>query len=172
MKKIFKTVSILLISVVVFSCSNDTKKQESSDNSAVKTTIEGKTESAPITAGIDGKVQHISTEQFVKGVSDFRTNPKFSLKSELPCVVDFYADWCKPCKMIAPYMEELAVEYKGKVNFLKINVDEESEIANFYKIEAIPALMFCTKTGDPKMEVGGADKATINQRIQNYLFKK
>ena len=173
MKNLFKAIPIIL-SLALISCSGEqTKNAESSQNWAVKTEAPANTSSnAPITAGIDGKIQHITTDQFVNGVNDFRNNKTFALKSELPCVVDFYADWCKPCKMIAPYIEELAAEYKGKVNFLKINVDNEPEIAKFYNIEAIPSLMFCTKKGEPKMEVGGMDKETINKKIQSYIFNK
>lgn len=171
MKKIFKLLPFLGLGVALVSCSGEqSKPAKDSDNGAVKTTLEAPAQVAAITAGANGKVQHLTTEEFVKGVYDFRTQTTFALNSELPCVVDFYADWCKPCKMIAPYIEELAGEYKGKVNFLKINVDEESEIANFYQIQAIPTLLFLPKKGNPKMETGGADKATIKQKVEVHLL--
>lgn len=169
MKKTLLISTLILISMIVTSC-NGNKNQAPEKT---KDTVVAKKENvdAPLTAAAEGKVQHITSDQFVKYVNDFRTSPKYSLKSELPCVVDMYTDWCKPCKMIAPLLDQLAKEYQGKVNFLKINIDEQPEIANFYQVQAIPTMMFCPKNGEMKVEVGGADKATIKERVQKYLFK-
>ncbi len=171
MKRTLQISCFFIIFILIYSCNGNQSQTSSKENNTAVVTEKASVD-APITASVEGKVQHITTSQFVKFVNDFKTSSTFSLKTELPCVIDFYADWCRPCKMISPFLDELAEEYKGKVNFLKVNVDEEPEVASFYQIQAIPAMMFCPKNGDIKMEVGGVDKETINQRIQNYIVKK
>lgn len=164
---------IVFFSIALFSCSgNKTDEKSQSVKDLEKNTTEELTtnDNSPLTAAMDGKVQHITTAQFANFVTDYKSGSKYLLKSELPCVVDFYADWCKPCKIIAPYLDELAIEFKGKVNILKINIDEQPEIADFYKIQAIPTMMFCPKKGDFSMEVGGSDKTTIKSNIEKYLL--
>ncbi len=174
MKRMIKTSLIIMLGFALYACNG--KKTANTDNS-VTPTEEAKTEEVkvasnePLTAAAEGKVQHITSDQFATFVNDFRASNEYALKSELPCVVDFYADWCKPCKMIAPFLDELAIEYKGKVNILKINVDEQQEIADFYKIQAIPTMMFCPKKGNYVMEVGGSDKATIKNNIMKNVLK-
>jgi len=169
MKKTLILGSFFMISLFMYSCGDHKNQSSSNDTDSTKTTTEKM--DVALVAATEGKVQHITTEQFVKYVNDFKKSPTFALKSELPCVIDFYTDWCKPCKMISPFLDELAIEYKGKVHFLKINVDEEPEIADFYKIQAIPMMMFCPKNGTMKTEVGGADKATIAQRVKDYVIQ-
>lgn len=168
MKKTLFFGSIFMASIFFFSCSGNKNQSSSKDLDSAKT----KTENVDVAlvAATEGKVQHITTEQFIKYVNDFKKSTTFTLKSDLPCVIDFYADWCRPCKMISPFLDELAVKYQGKIHFLKVNVDEEPEIADFYRIQSIPLMMFCPKTGTMKTEVGGADKATIDQRVQNYVL--
>lgn len=177
MTTIFKISALLFTTGILFSCDNKPKETTTTPSvtqtevTETKSNVATTEKEAPITAAIDGKVQSISSDQFAKQVNDFRKSSNYALKAELPCVVDFYADWCKPCKMIAPFMDEFAQQYKGKINFLKINVDEQPEIANFYQVQAIPTMMFCPKKGDLKTEVGGADKETIHQRIKKYVLK-
>ena len=170
MQKTLQLSSFFIICILIYSCSGNQSQTSSKENETVVPTEKNSVD-APITASAEGKVQHITTSQFVKFVNDFKSSSTFSLKTELPCVVDFYADWCRPCKMISPFLDELAEEYKGKVNFLKINVDEEPEVANFYQIQSIPVMMFCPKNGALKMEVGGVDKRTIDQRVKEYVLK-
>ena len=163
----------MFLAIALFSC-NGNKSKENTDSSVAEKempAVEKTASDGPLTAAKEGKVQHINTTQFVNYVNDFKASSTFKLKSELPCVIDFYADWCKPCKMISPFLDELAMEYKGKINFLKINVDNEAEVANFYQIQAIPAMMFCPTKGNYSMEVGGSDKASIKKNVEKYVVK-
>ncbi len=171
--KSLKSALLMLVVITLFSC-NGKKSKENTDSSIAEKgvpAVEKSVSDGPITAAKDGKVQHINTTQFINYVNDFKSSSTFKMKSELPCVIDFYADWCKPCKMISPYLDELAVEYKGKINFLKIDVDVEAEIANFYQIQAIPAMMFCPLKGNYSMEVGASDKASIKKNVEKYIHK-
>lgn len=88
----------------------------------------------------------ISSEQFMQLVSDY--HKKWKYKGEKPCVVDFYADWCRPCKMMEPAIEKMAKQYAGKVDFYKVDVDVNEDITNAYKIMGIPTLFFCSLDGE------------------------
>lgn len=171
MKKMFKTSVILILAIFVYACTGNKANDNSAKTDSTLVKEQKPAQDGPLTAASEGKVQHITTNQFIKHVNDFRSSSTFAMKSELPCVIDFYADWCKPCKMISPFLDELAEEYKGKVHFLKINVDEEPEISNFYQIQAIPAMMFCPLKGNYVMEIGGSDKATIKKNVEKNVMK-
>jgi thioredoxin len=103
----------------------------------LSTSTDGKQEISPLI---------ISSEQFVELVSDYRKAWKY--KGDKPCVVDFYADWCRPCKAMEPVFEKMAKQYAGKVNFYKVNVDSNEEIASAYYIMGIPTLFFCSSDGE------------------------
>ncbi len=171
-KHIFKTILICSIATVFFACNNETKTIENKENTTSNVVKTQETEIIPLTAAAEGKVRHIGKAQFLATINDFEKSKDWNLKSDLPCVIDFYADWCKPCKMIAPFMEELALEYKDKVHFLKVNVDNEEDLAKQFNINGIPAILYCPKTGKPEMRVGGMPKAEIKNTIEKVIFGK
>jgi thioredoxin 1 len=120
---------------------------------------------------VEGTVTRINTEMFKKLVWDFQKNPgEFVFTGDQPVVIDFYADWCRPCKMVAPIMEELAKEYKGKVRIYKVNTDEEGELSRLFNIRSIPAILYVPKTGKPQMSVGLSGKDTYVKTIQDLLL--
>jgi thioredoxin len=119
----------------------------------------------------EGVVNQMSTETFKSLVYDYQKNPKeWIYEGTLPCVVDFYADWCRPCKMVAPVMEDLAKEYKGKVVFYKVNTDQERELSKMFNIQSIPAILYIPANGKPQMSVGMAGKEDFVQKIQSLLL--
>lgn len=118
----------------------------------------------------NGKVEYLNTQDFVAKIFDFRTEKEWKLKSSTPCVIDFYADWCKPCKMVAPIMEELSGEYKGKIQFYKVNIDLEEELANAFGIESIPSIMACPLNGKPTISVGSMPKSEYVRMIQEVIL--
>ena len=114
--------------------------------------------------------ENLTKEKFLKNVFDYENNKDWKFAGDLPCVIDFYADWCGPCKMVAPVMDELSDEYKGKVNFYKINTEEEQELAAAFGIQSIPSILFCPKDGQPQMAVGALPKEQLMQVVDEQLL--
>ena len=119
----------------------------------------------------DGVVVKLTAETFQKLVWNYKKNPKeWVFAGDQPCIIDFYADWCRPCKMVAPIMEELSKEYKGRVRIYKVNTDEEQELAGAFGIRSIPSLLFVPVTGQPKMAVGALPKEALKQAVEQELL--
>jgi len=114
--------------------------------------------------------EHLTKQSFLEKVFNYEQNKEWKFEGELPCLIDFYADWCGPCKMVAPIMEKLAVEYEGQVNFYKIDTDAEQELAAAFGIRSIPSLLFIPKEGQPQMAVGALPESTIKQVIEEQLL--
>ncbi len=113
--------------------------------------------------------EHLTKETFLEKVFDYEKNEDWKYNGELPCIIDFYADWCAPCKMVAPIIDELSNEYENKVAFYKINTDEEQEIAGLFGIQSIPSILFVPKDGQPQMAVGAIPKDAFRQAIKDVL---
>jgi thioredoxin len=119
----------------------------------------------------EGQVMKITKAEFMKKIMDFEKNPKvWKYKGSKPCVVDFYADWCAPCRKAAPVMEELSEKYKGKILFYKVNTDEERELASMFHITGIPAFLWVPITGNPLMKAGVPnDPASIREQFEKSI---
>jgi thioredoxin 1 len=121
----------------------------------------------------EGVVNQMSTQMFTKLIWDYKQNPReFTFAGDLPVIIDFYADWCRPCRMVAPVMEEFAKEYNGKIRVFKVNTDAEQELSQLFQIRSIPAVMFIPKTGKPQMSVGALPKASFQKIINDLLLVK
>ena len=121
----------------------------------------------------DGQVVKLTAESFQQLVWDYKKNPQeWVFKGDQPVIIDFYADWCRPCKMVGPIMEELSKEYKGKVRIYKVNTDEQRELAGLFQIQSIPAMLFIPKNGKPQMSVGAQQKPAYVDMIKNVLMVK
>ena len=119
----------------------------------------------------EGAVVKMTADMFKQQIWDYEKSPgDFKFKGDQPCVIDFYADWCRPCKMVAPVMEELAAEYKGKVRIYKVNTDEEGELSQVFNIRSIPAILYIPKAGKPSMTVGFAGKENFEKTIRETLL--
>ncbi len=118
----------------------------------------------------DKMSEHLTKDTFLQKVFNYETNKEWKFEGELPCVVDFWAPWCGPCKVVGPVLDELSNEYSGKVNFYKINTDEEQELGSVFGIQSIPSLLFVPKEGQPKMAVGALPKETLKKAIEEELF--
>jgi thioredoxin len=120
-----------------------------------------------------GKPIHLDKPMFIAKVFDFEKSPdKWIFKGDKPCLIDFYADWCGPCKMIAPFMEDFASTYKDQINVYKINVDEQRELSTYFGIQSIPAILFCPMKGQPQMVTGALPKDEFVKRIETILLEK
>ena len=114
--------------------------------------------------------ENLTKQSFVEKVFDFEKNAEWKYQGELPCVIDFWAPWCGPCRAVGPVIEELSKEYDGKVNFYKINTDDEQELAGAFGIRSIPSLLFVPMTGQPKMAVGALPKNALKEAIDKELL--
>ena len=115
-------------------------------------------------------VKTITYKDFVKNVWDIEANPnEFVFKGKRPCVIDFYATWCGPCKMVAPILEKLAKEYDGKVDFYKVDTDKEQKLSTIMKIQYIPAVFFMKDGTQPESSVGAKDEEFFRTQINAML---
>ena len=112
------------------------------------------------------KPEHLTLETFEEKVFDFEANKEWSFKGELPAIIDFYADWCGPCKKVAPIMEELAIEYDGKVKIYKVDTEDQKQLASTFGIRSIPSILFIPKDGQPQMSTGALPKAEFVKMIK------
>ena len=115
--------------------------------------------------------EHLTKQTFLEKVFNYEQNKEWKFEGDLPAVIDFYADWCGPCKMVAPILEELSEEYKGKVNIYKIDTESEQELASAFGIRSIPSLLFVPKIGQPQMAQGALPKDALKEAIDNVLLK-
>jgi len=116
-----------------------------------------------------GTMQIINTDTFKAKVFDFARSKEWKFAGERPCIVDFYADWCGPCKMLAPVLEELSEKYAGKLDIYKVNTDQEQELAASFGIQSIPSLLFVPMTGKPQMAQGLLPKEELEKVIGEVL---
>jgi len=119
----------------------------------------------------DGKVVHLGQDIFRELVWDYKKNASnWVFEGDIPVIVDFYADWCRPCRALAPTMDELAAEYKGKIRIYKINTDENKELSGLMGISSIPALLFVPKSGKPSFSLGALPKDRLKTMIDESLL--
>jgi thioredoxin len=119
-----------------------------------------------------GKTIHLTSTTFKEKVMDYQKNTdQWVYAGDKPCIIDFYADWCKPCKLIAPIMEELAAEYKDDIYIYKVDTQKERELAQVFGIRSIPAVLFVPMEGKPQMSTGALPKETYKQVIDNFLLE-
>jgi thioredoxin 1 len=112
----------------------------------------------------------LTKETFMQKVFNFEENKEWKFEGDLPCLIDFYADWCQPCKMVAPILEELAEEYKGKVNIYKVDTEAERELAGAFGIRSIPSMLFVPNDGQPQMAQGALPKESFKEVIEDVLL--
>ena len=114
---------------------------------------------------------HLTAEQFIARVGDYKSNPgNFKFLGDKPALIDFYAEWCGPCKMLAPVLEELSAEYAGKVDIYKVNVDDEEELAMLFSIRSIPTLIFIDSHGRMHRSQGAMGKPQLKEAIEKTLL--
>jgi len=113
----------------------------------------------------------LTTEQFKKDVFDYTTEKEWKFKGSLPAIIDFYADWCGPCKMVAPILEELSDEYKDKIVIYKIDTEAEQELSAAFNIRSIPSMLFIPMDKQPMMQAGALPKENLVEVIEKELVK-
>ena len=147
------------MALLLISCNNKTETKDQ-----IKETIKKENKMTTI---------HLTKAEFLSKVANFETNPtEWKYLGDKPALIDFYADWCGPCKAIAPVLDELAAEYGGRIYIYKINTETEPELASAFGIRSIPSLLFVPMTGQPQMAAGALPKQQLKEAIDNLLLKE
>lgn len=115
----------------------------------------------------------LTKAEFLTKVANFETSPnEWKYLGDKPAIVDFYADWCGPCKMVAPILEQLQEEYGDSIQVYKVDTDAEQELAAAFGIRSIPSLLFIPKEGQPQMAMGAMSKGDFKKAIDQVLLNK
>jgi thioredoxin 1 len=160
-------ITSLAVIILTFGCNSQSEVKETKQ-------VQTKTETSKEVI----KPRQLTKQMFLNEIMDYEKSPdKWVYKGSMPGVVDFYADWCRPCRITSPILEELAVEYAGKVNFYKVNVDAEKELSAIFGVQSIPAFLFIPKTGNPTMSAGIAQtveetKDMFRKQLNQLLTEK
>ena len=117
-------------------------------------------------------LEHLTKETFKEKVFNWEVNKEWKYEGSKPCMIDFYADWCGPCKMVAPVLEELQKEYGDSIVIYKVNTEEQQELAGMFGIQSIPSLLFVPQDGQPQMAMGALPKPTFEKAIADVLKVK
>ena len=113
----------------------------------------------------------LTADKFKTDIFDYTTEKEWNFKGDKPAIIDFYADWCGPCKMVAPILEELSDDYAGKVDIYKVDTEVEQELSAVFGIRSIPSLLFIPTDGQPMMQPGALPKNAFEQVIEEQLLK-
>ena len=171
-----------MMALAVMGCSQNNKKQEGSSK-GLPSRIEsesktGAEEADQSVAGSSnqsasaGKVQVLTASEFRKKIMDYESHPdEWVFAGSRPAIIDFYATWCGPCKMMAPMVESLAGKYAGKIDFYKVDIDQEPELASVFGIRSIPTFLFIPLKGNPTMQMGAMQKEDFEEIIGKVMKK-
>ena len=163
-KAFFAVVTLLLL---LASCNNNQKSGLNGSESKVATNTIQNSENNM------AKTIKLTRNEFLTKVANYEANPeKWEFLGDKPCIIDFYADWCGPCKMVAPILEELAAEYEGEIYIYKVDTEAEQQLAAEFGIRSIPSLLFCPMGEAPQMAQGALPKDAFKQAIEEVLLKK
>lgn len=166
-----KRISIVLLIGLAFTftataCSSaNSETTETNGNGDNVVVNNGDTESA--------KPEHLTVDTFKEKIWNYEANPKeWVYEGTEPAIIDFYADWCKPCKMVAPILEELSNDYAGQIKVYKIDTQHQRELASVFQVSSIPTFLYIPAKGQPQMDRGYKDKAAFEKIIKEVLLAK
>ena len=114
--------------------------------------------------------QLLTKKDFIEKIFNYETESEWKYNGELPAIIDFYADWCGPCRSVAPALQELSNEYEGKINIFKIDTEAEQELSNMFGIQSIPTFLFIPMHGKPMMQKGALSKKVFKEVIEERLL--
>lgn len=171
-----------MMALAFMGCSQNNKKQEGSSKGP-PSRVESESKAGAEKAGqsvagssnqsaSDGKVHSLTVSDFRKKIMDYEAHPdEWVFAGSRPAVIDFYATWCGPCKMMAPMVESLAGKYADKVDFYKVDIDQESELASVFGISSIPTFLFIPVKGKPSVQMGAMQKEDFEGLIDKIKTK-
>ncbi len=155
MKKILIAAAVVLVGAIIYAfTSNKEDKTEKKDAPAKELVVQ------------------MTKDLYQKDIADLNNTKGFKYKGKKPAIIDFYADWCGPCRQVAPLLKELAKEYQDKIIVYRVNVDNEKELATTLGIQSLPTIVFIPMKGDPQAIVGSAGKDTFKKAIEEVLLGK
>jgi thioredoxin len=147
MKKLAFVTLIVILGNVACNSSDGNKKLEANSKETAQT--------VPLKSDTPGATVQLTKQMFLDQIMDYESNPQeWVYKGEKPGLIDFYADWCRPCKITSPILDELAKEYAGKITIYKVNVDKEKELAGVFGVQSIPTFLFMPMKGQPTISSG------------------
>ncbi len=114
-------------------------------------------------------LEHLTKKTFLSKVFNYEVTKEWKFEGQRPCVIDFYADWCAPCRLVSPVLEDLAKEYAGKLDIYKVDTEEEFELASVFGIRNIPSILFVPLSGQPQMAMGALPKETFMEAFRDVL---
>jgi thioredoxin len=167
-----KTIYLLtgIMAVSMIGCNGQTTGKEKDNTEQNSTTIS-------LEESDSGVPVHLTKAEFLKQVMDYEKNPNtWVYQGEKPCLIDFYADWCAPCRITSPILEGLAKQYAGKINVYKVDIEREKELAAVFGIQSIPTFLFCPVEGNPTISSGiantpAATRELFIRQIEELLLK-
>jgi len=160
-----------ILALFLIACQSETKKRGAKsgrheDSQQAETTITKKT-------GQTMKTIQLTETDFLTKVANYKENPsEWKYLGDKPCLIDFYADWCAPCKMVAPILEELAAEYEGKIYIYKVDTEKELALSSAFRIRSIPTLLFIPQNGTPQIAQGAMPKQELKKAIDEVLLRE
>jgi len=165
-----KNLTLIVIAILVIStgCTNETSKTEKTEK--VETVAEKSVTTK--TVDIEKKTIQLTTATFKEKVFNYDVNQEWKYEGDKPCIIDFYADWCGPCKIVAPILEELAKEYEGEIIIYKVDTEKQRDLAVTFGIRSIPSLLFVPSAGQPQMSQGALPKEQFVKIIDEFLLNK
>lgn len=172
MKRLFLMV-FAMAAIAITGCSQNKQNNKAEGTSAQTQNAKGedKAQGAPTAKAGDGKVNYLTTSDFKKNIMDYEKHPQeWVFEGNRPVIIDFYATWCRPCKITAPIVEELAKDYQGQIDFYKVDIDKEQELAATFGIQSIPTFLFIPAKGNPTVQMGAMQKADFEEIIKSVIF--
>ena len=174
MKKLAFISILALAGLTLQACQGTGASEKEKDNQLQQTTQEQ--DNRPKDGGEKAAIE-LNKETFKQKVVDYENEDTWNFKGNKPCLVDFYADWCAPCRITSPILEDLAKEYKDQINVYKVDVDKNRELAAAFGVRGIPSFLYCPAEGKPSMSsgIGGTREETkqmFRDNIKKYLLKE
>ena len=150
----------MLFTMILTACAGNKNEKSKVENNIIKTEKKMGT-------------IHLTKAEFIAKVANYEANPtEWKYLGDKPCIIDFYASWCGPCKTVAPILEDLAKEYDGQIYIYKIDTEAEPELASAFGIRSIPTILFCPMNGAPQMAQGALPKDSFKKAIAEVLLAK
>lgn len=169
-----------MMALAVMGCSQNNKKQEGISK-GLPSRVESESKAEKVGQSVAGssnqsasvgKVQVLTASDFRKKIMDYESHPEeWVFAGSRPAIIDFYTTWCGPCKMMAPLVESLAGKYAGKIDFYKVDIDQESELASVFGISSIPTFLFIPVKGKPSVQMGAMQKEDFEGLIDKIKIK-